>query len=357
MNNPYVFMGEELSHFSGKLRPALRYKELHYVERHADIEEIHRRTGLRFVPILITPEDETLQDTSDILDVLERRHPEPPLYPTTPVQRITDLIWELYADEFVPMVTMHYRWSFPESNRHARRTFAAAAGDEDLGEFFADRMNRSLPHLGITEETTPAIEAHVGDMLDALDAHFAQHAFLLGDRIALGDCALLGPFYAHLYLDPVSARMIRDRALQVCMWIERMNRPDAERMTSWLADDSLAPTLRRPLELIGQDAIPTVLDRLAAFDAWADANAEPGSEPPRSLGAHLSRLRGVEFESYTSNYTPYMVQRVCDAYRGLAPDERARVDAALAGTGIEALLAYQQRHCVEKRDFKLVFVE
>ena len=124
-----------------------------------------------------------------------------------------------------------------------------------------------------------------------------------------------------------------------------------------LADDALAPTMRRPLELIGQDAIPTVIDRVTACEAWADDNAEPGSEPPRSLGRHGSRLRGVEFESNTINYTPYMVQRVCDAYRGLEPDERARVDAALAGTGVEAALAYRPRHRVEKRDFKLVFAD
>jgi glutathione S-transferase len=357
MSRPYVFVGEEVSHFSGKLRPALRYKELHYVERHADIEDIHRRTGLRFIPILITPEDETLQDTSDILDELERRHPAPPLYPLTPVQRITDLIWELYADEFFPIVSMHYRWSFPESELHARRSFAALTGDEEVGAFLADRMKSFLPHLGVNEETVPVIEAHLADMLDALNTHFEQYRFLLGDRLALGDCSLLGPFYAHLYLDPVSARLLRDRALGVCMWIERMNRPDPGRMTGWLADDALAPTMRPALALIGRDAIPTLLDRLEALDAWADNNAKSGLELPQGVGMNRSRLLGVEFESATRTYTLYMVQRVCDAYRALAPEERDRVDAALAGTGIEALLDRDSSHRVGKREFKLVFVE
>ena len=123
------------------------------------------------------------------------------------------------------------------------------------------------------------------------------------------------------------------------------------------ADDALAPTLRPALELLGGDAVPTIIDRVEAFEAWADDNAETGSEPPRSLGAHRSRLRGVEYDHYTSSYTPYMVQRVTDAYRSLGAEERARVDAALAGTGIEALLAFEPRHRVGKRDFKLVFVD
>jgi glutathione S-transferase len=350
-------MGEDISHFSGKLRPALRYKELHYVERHADIEDIHRRTGLRFIPILITPGDRTLQDTCDILDELERRHPEPPLYPQTPVQRIADLLWELYADEFFSMVSMHYRWSFPESNTHARRSIIAATGDEELGAFLGDRMHSYLLHLGVNEETVPVIEAHLADMLDALSAHFEEHRFLLGDRLALGDCSLLGPFYAHLYLDPVSARLLRERALVVCMWIERVNRPDPGRMTGWLADDALAPTMRPALALIGLDAIPTIMDRVAAVESWADENAKPGHEISQGVGMHRSRLRGVEFESAARNYTLYKVQRVSDAYRALTAEERTRVDDALAGTGIEALLAHQPRHRVAKRAFKLVFVE
>ena len=31
------------------------------------------------IPTVVTPEDETWQDTSDILDALERRFPDPPL--------------------------------------------------------------------------------------------------------------------------------------------------------------------------------------------------------------------------------------------------------------------------------------
>jgi len=348
-------MGEEVSHFSGKLRPALRYKELHYVERHADLDEIRRRTGLWYIPILITPDDETLQDTSDILDELERRHPDPPLYPRTPVHRLIDLIWELYADEFFLMVSMHYRWSFPESNTHARRSFGALAGDEEVGEVLADRMNGALPFLGISDATAPVIEAHLADMLDALGDHLRHHRFLLGDRIALGDCALMGPMYAHLYLDPVSARLLRDRAFDVCMWIERANRPDPGRMTGWLPDDAVAPTMVRLLELIGGDAIPTIMDRLEAIEGWAAANATAGLELPRGVGMHRSRLRGVDFESVTRTYTLYMVQRVCDAYAALTPDERSHVDEVLGGTGVEALLTYETHHRVEKKDFKLGF--
>ncbi len=46
MSEPWRFMGLDRSHFSGKLRPALRYKELHHVEIAPDFAEIVRRTGV-----------------------------------------------------------------------------------------------------------------------------------------------------------------------------------------------------------------------------------------------------------------------------------------------------------------------
>ncbi len=44
-----------------------------------------------------------------------------------------------------------------------------------------------------------------------------------------------------------------------------------------------------------------------------------------------------------------MVQRPLDAYAALTDAERARVDAALAGTGWEMLLACRPRHRMGKR--------
>ena len=78
---PYVFLAYDPSYLSAKVRPALRYKKLWYEERRADLREIKRRTGLYFIPVLVTPEDETWQDSTDIYDRLEERHPEPPLFP------------------------------------------------------------------------------------------------------------------------------------------------------------------------------------------------------------------------------------------------------------------------------------
>jgi glutathione S-transferase len=352
---PYRFYAAEISYFSAKVRPALRYKGVHYLELAPDYRHvILPRTGLAFIPIVVTPEDETWQDTSEILDRLEARLPSPPLYPTTPAQRIAAYVLELYADEFMLLPAMHYRWSFEESVTKARADFVAVAAEPETSARFADRMRGSLPFLGVTPATAPAIEAHLVELLARLSDHFRVHPFLLGARMSLADCALMGPLYAHLYLDAVPGRLLRATAPEVCRWIERMNRPDPDAPGTWLPDDALAPTLLPILRLVGRDAIPLVLAGARAFEAWVDAQATPPDELPRGVGGHATALRGVALERFTSAYTPWMVQRPLDAFHALAGSEQAAVTRAFAGTGCEELLAYAPRHRVGKRQFKLV---
>jgi len=355
---PYRFYAAEISYFSGKVRPFFRYKAIPY-EEIAPTPQVYReviipRTGLAFIPIVVTPDDVTLQDTSDILDELERRFPEPPVYPPTPVQRVTTSLLEVYADEFGVLPAMHYRWSFPESEAKARDDFARSSGNAQTANVFADRMKGSLPLLGVHPETIPAIEAHTHDLLSILSRHFESHEFLLGSRMALADLALLGPLYAHLYLDAVPGRRLRENAPRVCAWIERMNHP-VPCSGEFVAGDALPPTLLPLLQLVGSDAVPLLLDNLCAFEAWADAQPADLVEPPRGVGMHETTLRGVRFQRFTSPYTLWMVQRPLDVYRALTSSERAQVQHALDGTGLEALLHIQPRYRLGKRNFKLVF--
>jgi glutathione S-transferase len=355
---PYHFYAAEISYFSGKVRPALRQKGVPFVEHlptpAAYREVILPRTGLAFIPVVVTPDGDTWQDTSEILDALERRHPEPALYPPTAVQRVVAHLVELYADEFLVLPAMHYRWSFPEGARKARGDFAASNGDPAAAAKFADRMGGSIRALGVAPESIPAIEAHTAELLDALSAHFAEQPMLLGSRMSLADCALMGPLYAHLYLDLVPGLVLRERAPLACHWIERMNHPDPGAPGAFLADDALAPTLRPLLELIGRDAVPLLLDTLREVERWADARPADLETPPRAVGFQETSLRGARFSRYTSPYTLWMAQRTLDAYAA-ANDAGRAVDAALAGTGCEALLAYRPRHRLGKRRFQLVF--
>ncbi len=355
----FRFYGSEISYFTGKVRPALRWKRVPHVEALATPrvyrEVIRPLTGLAFIPVIVTPEGDAWQDTSDMLDALEARFPEPALLPRSPVQRVVAMLWELYADEFMILPAMHYRWGFAESVAKARADFASTSGDPEQAGKFADRMSGVLPGIGVTPETAPLIEQHLAETLDDLERHFAAHRYLLGDFPSFADCAFMGPVYAHLYLDAAPSRLLRERAPRTCHWIERMNHPDPDDATRWLAGDAIAPTMRPLLTRIARDAAPYVLDTVRAYEAWADTRPADATEPPRAVGFHQTTLRGVELGRYTSPYTLWMLQRVLDPYLALPASERAAVDRALEGTGCDAFLAYRPRHRLEKRGFKLAF--
>jgi glutathione S-transferase len=286
------------------------------------------------------------------------------------VQRVVAYLVELYADEFLVLPAMHYRWGTAEGEAAARADFSSVTGDHEFSQRFADRMSGSLGLLGVGPDTVAPIEAHTHELLAALCAHFEVHTILLGARPSLADCALMGPLYAHLRFDPVPQRLLRAKAIPVLQWIERMNHPQAKRRghpqaerpgspeidepTGWLPDDALAPTLRPLLALIGRDAIPLLHDNLVAVDAWLDANGAPGSTPPRALGMHRTTLRGVEFNRYTSPYGLWMWQRPLDAYRALDEGARALVRSTLAGTGAERLLDSAPRRRVGKQGNALI---
>ncbi|HWP65394.1 MAG TPA: glutathione S-transferase family protein [Candidatus Limnocylindria bacterium] len=357
MSRLYRFYASEYSYFSAKPRPALRWKQVPFEEilptPQAYRDVIRPRTGLSQIPVVLTPEDEVWHDSSVILDELERRFPARPLYPATPVQRMAGYAVELYTDEFLMLPGLHYRWSFPESARKAVSDFIASSGDAETAKQLAENIQTFAKLIGVLPETIPAIEAHTLELVDLLEAHLGAHPFALGGRPSLADCALIGPFYAHWYLDAVPGRLLRERAPRICHWIERMNHPDSRDDGAWATGDAIPPTFASIVALAGRDGVPGVLDAARAFETWADEHAPVAGHLPRAVGMHRTSLRGVGFERLTTPYTLWMVQRVRDAYRDLDAAARAAVDRAFAGSGFEAVFAYEPRWRVRRDPCRL----
>lgn len=354
MTSPWIFMGIDRSHFSAKLRPALRYKQIHHVEYPPDQQRITERTGLGFVPVLFSPDDEVFQDTTDIIDMLEVRFPEPALIPGG-TDGVLCRLFELYADEFFPTVSMRTRWAYPENQAELRRAFGAFSGDLARGNRIADLMSSYLPMLGVTDATIPAIDSHSDEMLAALDAHFAAHPFVLGERLSLADCALMGPLYAHLYLDRVTRKKLYDEAMHVCQWIERCNRPVPERMGTFYGG-RYPESLSSLLELIGSDAAPLLEALEAAFNGWAVSHAAPGEEPPRGTGEYRSSLRGTPFTAAVRSYVPWKIQRFRATHARTSAAAQAATTRILSDAGIAGLLETpDDQATLRKEEFRLVF--
>lgn len=345
----YTQIGVQLSLYSGKTRAYLLHKRIPFVERASNPWEffvtLPRRTHAAAVPVVITPEGEWLQDTSHIIDTLERRFPERPVLPATPVLRFAAYLFELWGDEFWLPLAMHTRWSHADESTPL---FVHDAGDALLAGFprwlknlfgrkHARLMQSHARNVGVTPELRPVMDRFLAIQLDALDAHFAVHAFLFGGRPSLGDYGMIAPLYAHLGRDPWSKRELIAPRRHLKAWIERMFIPESAAGGEFWTDDRLPDTLTPMLR--------SIFDEMVRYlAACADAVRKQPILPPDSKAAP----RFLESVSYPMaggthtrpalSYVVWMTQRLLNALAAMSVADQQRVRAWLASVGGEAVL-------------------
>ena len=112
----YVLYGVEASYYAAKIRACLEFKRIAYVEHQASRRvfetEILPRVGFAVIPVLITPEGETVQDTSDMVDLIESRHPQRAVIPQDAAGRVLSYLLEFLGDEWIKLPAMYYRWHY-----------------------------------------------------------------------------------------------------------------------------------------------------------------------------------------------------------------------------------------------------
>ena len=349
MSQTYTFYGSDLSLYSGKLRAYLRFKGIPYVERAPNFYTfnvtIKRHTGDAVVPVLVTPEGTWLQDTSDIIATLEQRFPRVPVLPATPIQAFAARLFELWGDEFWLPTAMHTRWSHPKENyplfeQDATQGFfpgwptwiSRLVVKKGLASMLAD----FLPVLGVSKETAPLLDRWIALQLDALDRHFAEHAFLFGSRPSIGDLGLIGPLYAHLGRDPWPKQHLIDPRRHLSAWVERMMNP-AVMQGEFLPEDRLADTLLPMLRSIFDEMTPYLASGVVELRKVMN-DLEAGKRLPRFLGQVEYPLADGRWRQKLLPYTLWMAQRIVDSYKQLPEADAARVRSWLTDMGGSALL-------------------
>ena len=366
MTVDYILYGSAHSLFTGKARAYLRYKGLRWEER-AATREVYLNTilpnvGAPIIPVLETAAGEYIQDTTDIIDFLEARHPQVSVYPETPVQRLVALLLELYGDEWLLIPAMHYRWSVLDQqhdfimSEFGKLSVPTASYEEQvaLGVKTSRAFSGMVPLLGITAETIPGIEAAYLAFLDQLDRHFTQFDFLLGSRPSIGDFGLMGPLYAHLGRDPVPKALMQEQAPHVYAWVNRMNNPQPL-AGDYLANDVIPESLLPILRTMCVDQFPDVLDVIERNSAWLEAN--PGGNIPRFLGTHRFTSGTATGERCVSSYAQWLYQRAWRHYHSLMGGDKVAADQLLASIGGLAAMNIEPRHWLERRPGQLELVE
>ncbi len=367
MTSPsYTLYGVEGSYYAAKIRCYLLRKAIPFQEiqsdRRAYADVIVPRVGYPIVPIVVTPEDETLQDTAEIIDILEQRHPTPSMIPTMPRRRFAAYLMELYADEWLKVPALYYRWHYDyefASNMMGYNNDPDASPEEQrrVGAKIAARFKDWPEHLGATESTREAVEASFIDCLSLLDAHFTEHRFAFGDRPCLADCAMMGPLYAHLYRDPYPGAIMRDKAPMLCAWINRMRAPAASSESVPETSDTVPETMLAVLRHLSRDYVPVLATAMPLLQAWiGNRHVE---EIPRYAGKHRITIgRGKAYAAQGLRsihpFEQWKLQRVLDVFYSYSDNIQNDLTRFCDETEALDLLDLNLLNRLERKEFRLV---
>ena len=357
---PYTLYGSDMSYFSGKARAYMRWKGVDFTEiaPTPDVmrDVIIKHVGWPVIPVLKMPDGEIVQDTADIIDAIEARHPAPPVMPAGPVQRYIALLLQLFADEWLTLPAMHYRWNHNEDWIYGQFGKSAAPNGTpeeqyQAGRAVGQRFKGFVPILGVSEATIPGIEAAYEAFLADFSAHLEQLPYALGHRPCLADFALIGPLYAHQYHDPYSGALMKRIAPRVADWVERTiaGQPgDGDVLPGDDIPQTLHPILARQME----EQLPVLAATNAMLGLWA-ADAEPQEELPRGFDMVPFTTGGCAGQCMARTFPLYRLQAALDARDALGAGDRKRADALIQSVGGGALNTFTLAARLTRRHYRL----
>ncbi len=346
-----------VSPYSAKTRACFAYKQVEFLDAPPTALKlfgaIKKAVGKPVMPTVQTPAGAWLQDSSDIIDHLESAFPERRVIPAGPTQRLAALLLEMHGDEWLTMPSMHYRWNRPANAAFAIGEFARN-GLPWLPGFIGRRLIKPMagkmagyrPILGIKPETVPGIEAFTEGLIAQLEVHLKAHPFLFGTRPSVGDFALYGPLWAHLWRDPAS-RELYAQAPHVEAWFERLAKPTGE-AGEFLPDDEVPETLDPIFATLFAEQMAWVRDLVAAIDRYCEGHPE-ATRVPRSLGDHAFVIGGRQGTRRLITFSQWMAQRPLDAYR----EAEGAAEGWLARIGHPDGMRFEIANRFERRDFEM----
>jgi glutathione S-transferase len=375
----YTLWGSSPSLYTGKARSYLVKKGLFYRERNPSDPEFAARIlpaiGHFSIPVLETADGEIVQDSGDIIDLLESRHAERVVDPVLPVQKLVSLLFDAFGSEFLLPTAMHYRWTYREQQEtflraEFGRTVIAGHTREERGEMAVKTMavfSGFLPNLGVFSETVPAIEAAYLELIEAMDEHFQWHPYLLGGLPCRGDFGMMAPLFAHLGRDPVPAGIMKSRAPNVFRWTERMNSmpvSDGEYpgyAEIYSANDTIPDTLEAVMRVAFADWLPALIADVDCFNLWAagkKAGAIVSHRGDRQVHPNVGKVefdwRGIRYSRGSQPHMLWMLSAAQAHYAALTPDAKIRADELLDRTGGSAIVALRLDRRMERQNNVLV---
>lgn len=324
MTGKYTVIGSEESPYSVKVRSYFRYKGIphDWLDRREAADLYARHARLPLIPLVVTPEDVGIQDSTPIIEAMEAKFPDPSIHPSGSIAAFVSALLEEFGDEWGNKWMFHMRWAREVDQVAVSRRFAANSPADEIDAVAQSIRERMVPRVwfvGSNEVTAPQIEQSFADVLPLLDAHLASRPYLFGARPSFGDFGLWGQIY-EAGRDPTAGALVAG-VRNVVAWIERMLNPEnLGEFDDW---EALEPTL-----------MPILTDQVAGvFLPWDVANAGAIAGGADDFDV---TLKGNRWTQKPQKYHARSLGKLRAKYAEVAGD--AVLDAVLAKTGCKQYL-------------------
>ncbi|MEO0550777.1 MAG: glutathione S-transferase family protein [Pseudomonadota bacterium] len=267
----FRLMGLEPSPYTMKVESFLKFKGIPYdwVSRTMKSEkEFQENAQVQLIPLLFFPNGETMQDSTPILERLNKEYPEPGMHPPDPALWFLSCLFEEFGDEWCNKLMFFQRWFY---DADAKATGERLARERLKGQWYAGlvspivarllvrRMVPRLVYSGGNETNIPQLKQSFVDLSGMLDLHFADRKYLFGGRPCFGDFGLWCNYY-QAWTDPTANAYLEENTPSLVAYIKRMLSPSVEGKFESLV--SLLPTIR-----------PILKQEMATrFLPWMEAN-------------------------------------------------------------------------------------
>lgn len=338
--NFYRIWQDYTSPYSHKVMTYMNYKGVPYKRMPLNWDiysgEIVELVGQSIIPVILTPDNQVMQDSTPILEWFESEFTDKSAIPKD--DRLQFLMWllEEFADEYMPRVHMHTRWG-NEQNRNTMshriaRGMSFAKADvqaKDIAPFLLDRQSGFDKHMGLAGDSVRKnMDQQILDLLAILEEHFKYYQFLLGFKPSLADFSLYGPLRIHLFNDPQSNETMEVNAPRTCRWMDTIAELGDTRgcvgqteFGDWIdLDKGLPASLANLLAFVGNTYIP-----FAKACALASKNKE---------NLFTAEIFGEEATFSTHQYRVWSFEQLQLRYQKISDEARDSLDTILIAAEI-----------------------
>ena len=341
-HSPITLIGSPPSPYTRKMIALMRYRHIAYRiiwdNPAAILAEIGvAKPKVALLPTYLLPDEtgelKAVCDSTPIIRRLEAEYEGRSVIPDDPAMAFIDYLLEDFADEWATKYMFHYRWHFDADADNAgsllplfQKVNLPADAFNHFKSYITERQVGRLHVVGSNEITAPVIDASYKRLLVAMEAHFAQQPYLMGDRPGASDFALYGQLTQLVGIEPTSRAIAHNLSSRTVAYTGLMeDQTGLEPQTSdWSRAETVPETLKSILNEVGHVYAPALL---------ANAQALQAGEKTWE-----TEIDGSRWTQQTFTYQGKCLQWINQEYQALSEADRARVDELLAGTGCEKII-------------------